>query len=259
MIFLGAAILYGTAFMLLCRNVKEGEYPPPDTTPGKTRFSLATVKTFFQECFRHRIFRLVFAYSTLQGASASIGVFTIFMVLSLGLTKGDVGKIAGIAGVGSMLLMYPMGALVDRFHPLRVMMAAQVGFCTVSLLKCIFLFHNFPKDTAFWIYATLAGIAIPVSTANSAASMPMLMLLFPREKFGQFCAAKAMGEALGLMIAGVLAGVYLDVLRRIFAESGNYYYRFVPVWSFSFMALAALMTFFVFREWKKRGRIGNDE
>lgn len=95
MIFLGAAILYGTAFMLLCRNVKEGEYPPPDTTPGKTRFSLATVKTFFQECFRHRIFRLVFAYSTLQGASASIGVFTIFMVLSLGLTKGDVGKIAG--------------------------------------------------------------------------------------------------------------------------------------------------------------------
>jgi maltose/moltooligosaccharide transporter len=155
-----------------------------------------------------------------------------------------------------MVLMYPMGALVDRFHPLRIMMAAQIGFCIVTLLKFIFLFYDFPRETAFWIYATLAGIAIPVSAANTAAALPMHMKLFPHERFGQFCAANAMCGALSVMAAGALAGLYLDVLKKWFASSGDYYYRFVPVWSFVFMVLASRLTFLIYREWKK---LGGDE
>lgn len=253
MIFLGGALLYGTAFTLMCLNVKEGEYPPPDKMSEKKGFSFGPVKTFFKECFSNRIFRLVYSYSALSGAAGAINIFLIFMAFSIGLTKDEVGKVAGVAAVIGMCLMFPMGALVDKFHPLRVMMAAQIGFCVVTLLKCGFLFYDFPKDVAFWIYAALAGISIPVFTANTVAALPMAMRIFPHERFGQFCAANAMCAALGGIFAGVLAGVYLDSLKAVFASAGDYYYRFVPVWSFVFMILATAATFLIFREWKKLG------
>ena len=253
MIFLGGALLYGTAFTLMCLNVKEGEYPPPDKMSEKKGFSITVLKIFFKECFSHRIFRLVFSYSLFLGAGAAINIFMIFMAISIGLTINEVGKVAGIAAVVGMLLMFPMGVLVDKFHPLRVMMVSQIGFCVVMLLKCVFLFYDFPKHTVFWMYAVLAGISIPVFTANTMAALPMLMRLFPHEKFGQFCAANAMCGALGSVVAGVLAGVYLDTLKGLFANNGDYYYRFVPVWSFFFMMLSAGMTLLVFREWKKLG------
>ncbi len=252
-IFFGVALLYGTAFLLMCLNVKEGEYPPPEKMSGKKGFSLEPVKTFFRECFSHHIFRLVFSYSALNGVGGAINIFLIFMAFSIGLTKDEVGKVAGVAGVVGMVLMYPMGALVDRFHPLRVMVIAQIGFCFVTFLKFVFLFYDFPRDVAFWVYAILAGIAIPVYAANTAASLPMLMRIFPHERFGQFCAANAMCTAFGIMTAGAFAGVYLDALRRLFSLNGDYYYRFVPVWSFFFMVLAALATLLIFREWKKLG------
>lgn len=252
-IFLGVALLYGTAFLLMCLNVKEGEYPAPDAMSKKAGFSLAVVKTFFKECFSQRIFRLIFSYSALQSAAGSINIFLIFMAFSVGLTKDEVGKVAGIAAVIGMVLMYPMGALVDRFHPLRVMMAAQAGFCVVTLMKCIFLFSDFSREAAFWIYAGLAGIAIPVYAANSAAGLPMFMKLFPRGSFGQFCAANAMCAALGTMAGGLAAGGFLDLMKRFFAGRGDYYYRLVPAWSVVFMALAAGVTVLIYREWKKFG------
>lgn len=254
-IFLGVALLYGTAFVLLCLNVKEGEYPPPAEIKEKWN-PISVVRTFLKECFGHRIFRLIFAYSSLIGASAGINTFLIFMAFSIGLTKDQVGKVAAVTGIVAMILSYPMGALVDRLHPLRVMLVSQIIYAVLILMQFIFLFHDFSKGTAFMIYATLAGIAIPVLAANAAASMPMFMRLFPHEKYGQFCAANAMCAALSAIIAGTLAGTYLDTLKGIFSSHGDYYYRFVPVWIFFFMTLAAGVTFLIFREWKK---LGGDE
>lgn len=253
LIFLGVAILYGTAFLLMCLNVKEGEYPPPDRISRADGGALETVKTFFRECFGHRIFRLTFSYSALQCAAGTINIFLVFMALSIGVSKDEVGKVAGIGAVIGMLLMYPMGALVDRFHPLRVMIAAQAGFCLVTLFQCIFLFHDFPRNIAFWVYAVLAGTALPIAAANTVATLPMLMRLFPHERFGQFCSANAMCGAAGAIVAGSLAGVFLDTLKELFSGPENYYYRFVPVWSLLFMALATGATFLVFREWKRLG------
>ncbi len=52
-----------------------------------------------------------------------------------------------------MVLSYPMRAMVDRIHPLRVKLVVQVAFCVLTLMKCVFLFYDFPRDVAFWIYA----------------------------------------------------------------------------------------------------------
>jgi len=256
-IFFGGAVLYLIAFLLLGLNVKEGEYPPPEPMTKKKSFSpVEVIKTYFQECFTHRIFRRVFAYSALASVSGSINVFLIFMAISIGLTLDEVGKVAAVVAIVSMVLSYPMGSMVDHIHPLRVKLIVQMLFCVVTLMKCVFLFYDFPRDVAFWMYAALAGIAIPLQAANAAAAMPMVMRLFPHERFGQFCAANAMCGAFGAVIGGLLGGVFLDVMKRLFSNNGDYYYRFVPAWSFFFMLLASGMCFLVYQEWKK---LGGDE
>lgn len=255
-IFFSGALLYGLAFLFMCLNVKEGEYPPPDPLSDKKGSFLEAVKTYFKECFGHRIFRLMFAYSALYGFGGAIGIFSIFMSFSIGLTIDQVGKVVGISGVASVILMYPMGALVDRFHPLRIMIISQIGFCVAILPQLIFLFRDFSPGFAFWFSVAVGGISLPFAVANAATSLPMVMRLFPHERFGQFCAANAMCGAFGSVVGGILAGIFLDTLKRIFSDHGDYYYRFVPVWNFCFMALAAWITVLVFQEWKK---LGGDE
>lgn len=256
-IFLGAAALYLTAFTLMGLNVKEGKYPPPDKiVDKKRRFSLEPVKTFFRECYSARIFRIMFSYSALLAASGSINVFLIFMAFSIGLTIDEVGKVNGATALGSVLLMFPMGMLIDKFHPLRVMIAAQIGYTAVALFKCVFLFHDFHRDTAFWIYLGLAMFYLPFFAANGMAGLPLVMRIFPHERFGQFCAANAMVAAASSIITGALAGVFLDTARRLLANYGDYYYRLVPAWTFFFAIFMLGASFLLYREWK---RLGGDE
>lgn len=206
-IFLGAAVLYLTAFVLLSLNVKEGEYPPPDEIlDKKRRFSLAPIKTFFHECFCARIFRLMFATSALIAAGSAINVFLVFMALSIGLSMDQLGFVNGVTALGTTLLMFPMGILIDKFHPLRVMLVSYIGCTLVVFLKCVFLFHNFHPTTAFWMFVGMAGVYIPFAAAGNMASIPLFMRLFPHERYGQFCAANAMTAAASSVIAGALAG-----------------------------------------------------
>lgn len=252
MIFFGVALLYGTAFLLMCLNVKEGCYPPPDEILPERSSPLSAIKTFMRECFSHRIFRLVFTYNAVFAVANAANTFMIFMAFSIGLNLGDVGKIAGAAGVVGIIMMYPMCSLVDRIHPIRVMVAAQAGFCVVTAFQLVFLFHDFSKETAFWIYAAATAIALPISVANTAASLPMVMRIFPHERFGQFCSANAMCGAMGTMTGGIFAGIFMDFMKSI-SRGGDFYYRFAPAWSVFFMALSAIATYLVFREWKRLG------
>ena len=250
-IFLGVALLYGTMFFLMCLNVKEGKYPPPESLAGGTHALRDYVKGFFRECFTARIYRLVFAYNAFYLTSLVANSFMAFMAFSIGLTLEDIGKVAGGALIVTMALMYPMGVLVDRFNPLRVMIVAQIGMALAYATKLIFLFHEFPKPQAFLLYAAAAAVAVPMNAANLAASMPMLMRIFPKERFGQFCAANAVCGAVGTILGGLLAGLALDFAKSL--GSGESYYRMVPLWSVLFAVCTAVTTALVFREWNRLG------
>jgi len=252
MIFLGVALLYGTMFFLMCLNVKEGAYPPPEPMAAGRRSPAAYAAAFFRECFAHRVYRLVFTYNAFSYAGNAINVFAILMAFSIGLSLDEVGKVAGTAALASVLLMYPMGALVDRLNPIRMMLLAQIGCALALAVKLVFLFFHFSHSAAFWIYAAAAGVAIPMSVANTMAGLPMLMRIFPRERFGQFCAANAMCGAVGTMAGGALSGLLLDAAKSLFgAGDGNY--RLVPAWSVAFALLAAFMTYLLWREWQRLG------
>lgn len=251
-IFFGGALLYGTMFFLMALNIKEGQYPPPEPMTKEGGGAFGYIITFFRECFKHRIYRLVFSYNLFFYAANVVNTFTIFMAMSIGLDLDQVGKIAGVAALISTALMYPMGALVDRLNPIRMMLIAQVGCIFAFSTKLVFLFFDFSPAVTFWVYAAAVGVAIPMTVANTVATLPMQMRIFPRGRFGQFCSANAMCGAVGTTIGGLLASGILDFLRR-FTTVENFNYRFIPIWSVIFILCAAGTTLLVLREWRRLG------
>lgn len=249
-ILFSVAVLYGSAFISLSLKIREGKYPPPDAIERVSLFF--RVQTFLYECLCHRLYRRVFVYSGILGLGSAVNTFAVFMALSIGLSLEEFGEITGVAAIIGMLFMYPMGTMIDRFHPIRVMMIAQAGFCLVTAVKLVFLFHEFSKPVTFWLYAGATALAIPINVANSAAALPLVMRLFPQAKFGQFCAANAMCTAAGVIVGGILAGLSLDLLKS-FTPIGEFVYRFVPVWSIIFMTIALVAMRYVFKEWKSLG------
>ena len=249
-IFVSAAILYGVAFTLMTWKVREGEYPPPPASHGINLS--AWVRSFAAECFSHRIYRRVFIYNGLLGIVAPSYAFMVFMALSIGLDLKDYGIVTGLASTVGMLLMYPAGVLVDRFHPMRVMLAAKTAFCLVCSIQFVFLFYDFSKPVAFWIYIGASALTIPISAANIAAGMPLLMTLFPKERFGQFCAANAMCSSVGVMLGGAAMGIILDLIKT-HIKGGDFCYRFVPVFQVLITLLALGAMVLLFREWKRLG------
>jgi maltose/moltooligosaccharide transporter len=255
LIFVIGAVLYGSSFLFMGFNVKEGSYPPPEPIPKKDSATWGLTKMFVMEFLGHRIYRLVALYAITVGLQTAIGVFSIFNVFSIGLTLADLGKIGGFAGLAVMVLAYPVGSFIDRFHPIRVTLLSHGGYCIGASVLLLFLFFKFSKVTVFWIYCLSVAATVPFGLAIAAAALPLCMRVFPKDKFGQFSAANAMCSCVGSIVGGVLAGTYLDWMKSFFKES-DFYYRFVPIWTIFFVALGMGVMFLILREWKA---LGGDE
>lgn len=251
-ILVGTAILYGCGFFLMCLNVKEGEYPPPDVMVTKQKSPFAYLKAFGKQCFSHRIFILLYLSSATWAFVSAIGPFQVFFMTSLGISLGQLGAINGCATFASMLLLYPAGLLVDRFHPTRVMLGAKLGLVLITPLAMVYLFLDVPPETAFYIQVGLTVISTPLTVIFTAASLPLLMRLMPGDKFGQFSSANAMCSALALTIGGIAGGLFLDGMKHLVSGS-SYYYRFIPVWNWCGYVLSLGCTVMVYREWLKLG------
>lgn len=251
-IFFGVALLYGVVFFLMCRNVQEGKYPPPEPMTTGALSPLAYLKAFGKDCFGHRMFVLVYLSGCVWSVGNCINVFGIFMATSLGLTLEQMGKIAASAAIATGLLSYPAGMLVDRLHPIRVMLLAKAGLCVVAPLNLMYLFLEIPPETIFWCYVGVAVITVPLGAIYSAATLPMLMRMLPAERFGQFSSANATCNAMALVAGSFLAGSFLDLVKRYHQEN-DFYYRFIPVWTTIFYLCSVVITLLLFLQWKKLG------
>lgn len=251
-IFIGAALLYGVSFIFMCLNVKEGEYPPPDPMTSKRGNPVGYLKVFLKECFSHRIFRLIFLTNGLWMIGYCITPFNIFLAVSLGLSLDEFGKINGIGGLIGVLLMYPAGVLMDRIHPLRVMLLAAVALCLVTPLNLVFLWFQLSHSATFWLYSVTVGLSLPLLMIYPAASFPMVMRIFPHERFGQFCSANAMCGAAATIVGGMAGGIFLDLLKPTNPQP-DFCYRYIAVWGTLFFVLALLALIATYREWQKLG------
>ena len=87
--------------------------------------------------------------------------------------------------------------------------------------------------------------------------MPLLMLLFPKERYGQFGSATYATVAITQIVMVFLAGVFMDWLKGVYTNSDGVtnedYYRWMYIWSASFQAISMFFFYRTYRFWKKYG------
>ena len=207
-IFLGIGLIYGGGFFLMCMNVKEGTYPPVNVADPSRKSVAATLRTYFKEAFGNSYYRWCFGAGLLGGlCTTPINIYSLFYAQSVGLSVDAYGKCIALSYACSFCLSYPLGALCDRFHPLRVTIALLTLYAAV--MACGGLLANTPTEFAafFIIHNVVSG-----SLFTAWASLPQRLL--PRAKFAEMNSAAGIIGALGTMAVVPLLGVILDAAHH---------------------------------------------
>jgi MFS family permease len=252
-IYTAAGLLYLFGFGVMCYMVKEGEYPPP-LDDGEPPSLKKDIKLFAKNCFTIPYYWNIFLHTTFTSIAGSIVVFAVFFQQSLGLDLGMIGKMNGITQIVLASSLVLAGPLVDRFNPVRTE-AYLVGFSLCQFLFfSVWIFADAPPPAVyFWTFVSITTIGAVSTGMGQTANVPRLMIMFPPDEFGQFCGAQAMVRSGGVMLGGLLAGVYLDVMKGYFAPGDLNAYRFIYLWIGFFAAVAYIFHYRAYRCWKRLG------
>lgn len=223
LIFVSIGVFYGTAFMLVCFKIKEGEYPPPPPASEQTVRPggswLNGIKTYLKDCFSNPYYLCVFILMKM-GALAifPINMFAIPYAISLGIDMAVYGKFMALTFAISFLLAFPIGWLVDLFHPLRMVIATIIGY----LLLTVWAGFYATTVNSFLVAWVAHGV---LSGCNVTSGASLGQRLFPRAKFAQFDSAANMFTSLMNMVIGPAVGLVIDwsggVYRYTFTMAGG--------------------------------------
>ena len=282
-IYLGAALIYLFGFGLMCFKVKEGEYPPPPDQ-GEAPSLIKDIQTFAKECYTIPFFWYMFLQTTTGAIGGSIGVFTVFFSKSMGLDLNLIGKMSAISLIVVAVCLGFVGSLVDRWHPVRVAVYLHAYTTFFVFGSLVWLFADAPPPLVYVAVCILDGVFNSVQQAmQQAAGSPRQMMLFPRERYGQFCGAQALVRSAGTMVGGLVAGIFLGVVKlfyptpallpfgRVCIWTGNgfilgwpadavaqlpqylYPYRYLFIWTCAFAVLSFYFHYCAYRSWKRLG------
>ena len=251
-IFIGVALLYLIGFGAACLKIKEGQYPPPDEQEKAAGRGMQGLKTFFKESFTHKFYWFRFLFTSFSAVGWAIYPFSIFFQQEMGLSLGQIGKISGIGSIAVMAAMYLMAIFVDRWHPLRICVYGSIFSVLSGMIGWVWIFVSIPGDYYFWLCLGNLVIAAFLSALVDVAGTPAQMRIFPKSRYGQFCSAQAMLRSSFQIAGGILAGLYIDVVK-IFCHGSDYAYRFNCVWGTVFGMIGAIFTVKVYREWYRLG------
>ncbi len=242
-IFLGIGLLFGVGFSIMCLMVKEGEYPPPPPRePGAGSVSKRFIepgKAYLRECYTNPFYVWVFFAMMLGGLMAlPVNTFSVFYAKSLGLTMDRYGELLVITYCFSLVLSYVLGWMADRFHPLRLGLAALVLYAITMIWGGFAATEAKAFSIAFVIHGVLTG-----SYFTATASLGQR--LFPRAKFAQFASAAGIMGAMGFMLVPPALGWFLDRTGQV------YRYTFLLGGVLAVIAAAAFVV--VFYKFKQLG------
>lgn len=255
-VYLGCAILYGVGFTLMCLFVKEGEYPPPEKLEETTKTGIMgniqsiwiQIKTYIVQCFRYKIYWATYAFTIISAcagaASIGMGVFTL-QALHISLKVS--GPFSAGFGLIGILLAYPCGWIADRFSPMRALVVLSALSAPLSILSFFFL-----QDLHSWVI--FAGVNVVVGGLLSAASAPFTIIIFPRDKYGQFASCNGMMKSLSRLVIPLLGAAFIDYMVTNPDGSKNIdNYRWSYMWTGIANLLAWASLVWVFILWKKHG------
>jgi maltose/moltooligosaccharide transporter len=232
-------LFYLAAFWLMCRRVKEGDYPDPVTTEERPNV-IRTYVTYFRECLQIPLYRRFFLVNLLVIAALNCaGNFTtLFVKDTLGVDMGNLGHIFSWTAALSAIICFPLGWLCDRISPMKVTLGAIIGLGAGSL--CAYATIN--GQTGYLVYSLLITIPWLAWTLGSAATA---MKLFPAAQFGQFSGALNVFGCGGMIFGNILIGLLMDWV--------NNDYRIAFLWTVLFCAISIIPMLLVIRSWKQHG------
>jgi hypothetical protein len=142
------------------------------------------------------------------------------------------------------LLAYPFGALVDRMHPLRVTL-----WTTALVLPFTFASYWLYQDytSSFWLNI----VKMPFTGLAGAASIPLLVVLLPKARYGQMCSANALVKQAVAVVAGYLGALLMDWFTNNSLHTDGFRYGFLFQGIAGVLTLATLLG--VYHYWKGLG------
>ena len=246
-------VVYAVGLGLMCFLLKEPRFPPPTTAEKKKEAGLLA---FLKESFSHPFYWYTYLSVAAMAIAGVAGPFIVFRYQNLGLDLAMVGNLNGYAGICATvwtLVVVAIGTtFIDRWHPVRVYAVGAMFISILSALGMKWLFFSPPGQTIWWILLFSSISTMVFSSFWGIASMPMLMRIFPKSRFGQLCGAQAMLRSLTVLLFSFLVGVLIDFLK-FNCQLGDFAYRYTFVWQLIWQMLGAYFYIRMYREWLKLG------
>jgi MFS family permease len=244
-IYMLSAGLYLIAFLLLVWRVKEPEYGPPPPVEGASgsfvRRFWAQIVGYGRDCFTMSFYwKFFLAMAIFQMAYQPFIANLIFYGKKIFTdTPEGLAKYGGIMGWKDIMwiAIYLMLVPLMRFvHPIIAGLAGYLLMTSAAIYGAFFV-HD---EASFRIAIFLVFGSVGLYLGGTAAIGPRLL---PKEKYGQFASAGAMVFRLGVMLAGILAGVVFEKLGP----------EWVFKWLLFFLVLGFVMMLLLWHDWRKRG------
>ena len=268
-LYLGIAALYFVGVMLFCLFVKEGQYPPltaeqlaEQQKPWMERMlgKWKGLGTFIKESFCGRIYLYRYLFQICIACATCGFIFALYQYQELGLTDDMIGKLNGLNGligtVGILVVSVLAANVVNRWHPMRVEIYFYFFLVTTAPLTLRWLFGTLPPTVFVWMGIANTCCSLFISGANQICSLPSLMLLFPKSRFGSYCSMQALLRSTCYMLMSILCGAFFDFLKNHYAATlGNdqFAFRFVMPWTIPWYLVTPVFGFLLYREWGRHG------
>jgi maltose/moltooligosaccharide transporter len=233
-VFVGVSILYGVGFMLMCLKVKEGEYPAPPPAPpmrsgGPFERFISGTRLFFKECFSNSYYRWIFLGWTFSNlAFIPVNSFSIPYYASVKMSAQSYGNFIALTYVISLVLSYSLGVVCDRFHPLRVSIAAMGLYAVCAAWGGLFATNAHTFAIGLVAHGVLSGTFFTTSASLGQR-------LYPHARFAQFASAATMILAISQVLLGPTLGRMLDLTGH------NYRYTFTFGMVLSLLGMSCLL------------------
>lgn len=252
LILVGGAIFGMIAYTTACLKIKEPSYPPPPKHMGDKPGLVSTVETYCRECYSHKFYLMLFLAGAASNISDGVSGYQNLLWLDIGMDTKTIGFLSNISSVATFCLLGIVAGLSAKINPVRLYLYAIIGLVVTCPIGFLYLIPGLSYNTYFAVRLTYLLTHIPINIVMSLAGPIMTMTLLPRARFGQFCAAGGMittvlGFGFGKLVAN---NIFMEGLQQL---QGQYYLRYVHVWSFFWLVLQLLIYCWIYREWKRMG------
>lgn len=216
-VLLAIAAAYALGFVVLCIGVREPAYPPVD--PARARARLPVLRGLGASTAEGNrpTFLLFIALAIGTVCVLPVNINSYAALAQFGVGRTEYGQAVAIAYSISIVLALPIGALADRWHPMRVGYVV-LALYAVSMIAAFWLVQGRQSFLVWFLVHSVLSGAFLTGTAS------LLPALLPRANFSALAALSTSVTALLTVVFTIMLGGLLDWngrdFRLVFLASG---------------------------------------